>query len=227
MKPWPGTFTTWRRPPGEPMRLILDHVSVAADADCTGQPGEVVLADKSRLLVATGDGLLSLDRVQPAGKRSMAIDEFLRGHSVPQRLPIPPIELVGIDGGVARMVRRQDAVATHLAEVLRARPEAGHVEPLDPFQLRPAGRHHRQQRLIVRIGRGGEDAGRLPGRVAAQAEAAAGLGQRRQQQERLLGPRQVEDDVPAEFQPRVVDARIARTTGRARRRAIAAARSSP
>jgi methionyl-tRNA formyltransferase len=64
------------------MRLILDHVSVAPDADYTGQPGEVLLAGKLRLLVATGDGLLSLDRVQPAGKRAMAIDEFLRGHPV-------------------------------------------------------------------------------------------------------------------------------------------------
>jgi methionyl-tRNA formyltransferase len=65
------------------MRLILDHASVAAEASETGQPGQVVLADKSRLLVATGDGLLSLDRVQPSGKRVMAIEEFLRGHPVP------------------------------------------------------------------------------------------------------------------------------------------------
>lgn len=82
LKPWPGTFSTWRRPQGEAMRLILDHVSVAADAAGAGPPGEVVLADKSKVLVATGDGLLSLDRVQPAGKRVMAIDEFLRGHRV-------------------------------------------------------------------------------------------------------------------------------------------------
>jgi len=82
LKPWPGTFSTWRRAQGEAMRLILDHASVAADTKRSGQPGDVVLSDKSRLLVATGDGLLSLDRVQPAGKRPMAIDEFLRGHAV-------------------------------------------------------------------------------------------------------------------------------------------------
>ena len=80
LKPWPGTFTSCHRPHGEAMRLILDHVSPAAEASLTGQPGEVVLADKSRLIVGTGDGLLSLDRVQPAGKRVMAIEEFLRGH---------------------------------------------------------------------------------------------------------------------------------------------------
>jgi methionyl-tRNA formyltransferase len=82
LKPWPGTFSTWRRPQGEAMRLILDRVSVATGAEHSGPPGEVVVAGKSRLLVATGDGLLSLDRVQPAGKRAMAIDEFLRGHAV-------------------------------------------------------------------------------------------------------------------------------------------------
>jgi methionyl-tRNA formyltransferase len=82
LKPWPGTFTTWQRPDGVAVRLILDRVSAAAEATCNAPPGEVVLADKSRLQVATAEGQLSLDRVQPAGKRSMAIDEFLRGHSV-------------------------------------------------------------------------------------------------------------------------------------------------
>lgn len=78
LKPWPSTFTTWRPTHGEARRLILDRVSVGEQAN--SPPGRVVLVDKSRLLVATGDGLLSLDRVQPAGKRSMDIGEFLRGH---------------------------------------------------------------------------------------------------------------------------------------------------
>jgi len=80
LKPWPGTFTTWRRAGGEVMRLILDRVSVAAGDEADAPPGQVVLVDKSRLLVATGEGLLSLDRIKPAGKRSMDIGEFLRGH---------------------------------------------------------------------------------------------------------------------------------------------------
>lgn len=73
--------------PGLARRLILDRVSVVAEAReravdgaLDGAPGQIVLVDKSRLLVATGHGLVSLDRVQPAGKRSMAIGEFLRGH---------------------------------------------------------------------------------------------------------------------------------------------------
>jgi methionyl-tRNA formyltransferase len=45
-------------------------------------PGTVVAADKKKLLVATGEGVLSLSRVVPPGKRDMAVDEFLRGHKI-------------------------------------------------------------------------------------------------------------------------------------------------
>lgn len=83
LKPWPGTFTTWRRSPGHEMRLILDQVSVVEESVIPREaapPGTVVRAEKRLLHITTGGGLLSLDRVQPAGKRVMPIDEFLRGH---------------------------------------------------------------------------------------------------------------------------------------------------
>ena len=84
LKPWPGTYTQWLRPEGEPLRLILDRASVAenieAHALAESEPGQIVLADGRQLLLATGDGVLSLDAVQPAGKRVMAVDEFLRGY---------------------------------------------------------------------------------------------------------------------------------------------------
>jgi methionyl-tRNA formyltransferase len=84
LKPWPGTFTTWRRSPSQEMRLILEQVSVVEESAIAGAapPGTVVRAEKRLLHIATGAGLLSLDRVQPAGKRVMPIDEFLRGHSL-------------------------------------------------------------------------------------------------------------------------------------------------
>jgi methionyl-tRNA formyltransferase len=82
LKPWPGTFTTWPRPDGRPVRLILDQVSVVETEPPAGLPGHVVTSGKRELVVATGDGLLSIDRLQPAGKRSMDIEEFLRGHTI-------------------------------------------------------------------------------------------------------------------------------------------------
>jgi len=83
LKPWPGTFTDWLRCEGAPVRIILDHVCVVDDpATSDAAPGEIVLVQKDRVLVATGGGLLSIERIQPAGKRVMEIAEFLRGHNV-------------------------------------------------------------------------------------------------------------------------------------------------
>ncbi len=81
-KPWPGTFSYWHRESGEPMRLIFDQVSVSDLNDEQANPGQVVQCDGKRLIVAASQSTLSIDKVQPAGKRAMAIDEFLRGHKV-------------------------------------------------------------------------------------------------------------------------------------------------
>ena len=84
-QPWPGTYSNFVREGQEPVRLIFDHVSVADDENAynkDSQPGHVALVEKDRLLVATGEGLLSLDRVQPAGKKAMDVGDWLRGHEV-------------------------------------------------------------------------------------------------------------------------------------------------
>ena len=71
------------RPGGPPIRLILDKVSLTpALMGIPAKPGEVVILGRAQLVVHTGEGLLSLDRVQPAGKKVMEIAEFLRGHKV-------------------------------------------------------------------------------------------------------------------------------------------------
>jgi methionyl-tRNA formyltransferase len=80
-QPWPATFTFWHRPDGPPLRLILDRVSVASSAE-HGPPGTVLEAGGDQLLVATGDGALLLERLQPAGKRILPTAEFLRGYPV-------------------------------------------------------------------------------------------------------------------------------------------------
>lgn len=83
LQPWPGVFTHYLKPGGQPLRLILDKVSLASgDSSAIAQPGEAVLVESDRLLIQTGTGLLSLDRVQPAGKKIMQIGEFLRGHKL-------------------------------------------------------------------------------------------------------------------------------------------------
>lgn len=104
LQPWPGTFTFWRRTGQEPLRIVIDRVSIlglgiraaarvasleAEDLSAPAaessrgagyRPGEVVVSDGKQLIVATGEGGLSISAVAPAGKRHMTIEEFLRGY---------------------------------------------------------------------------------------------------------------------------------------------------
>ncbi len=79
--PWPASYTFWHHSGGPPLRLILGPMTVL---DCsTGvPPGTVVAADGQRLVIACGRGAVAPRNVQPAGKRAMAVDEFLRGHAL-------------------------------------------------------------------------------------------------------------------------------------------------
>ncbi len=86
MQPWPGTYTFWQRPDGEPLRLILARAQVV-DAEGEGPESEgippgTVLEAGERLVVATGCGALELTDLQPAGKRALGAAEFLRGYRV-------------------------------------------------------------------------------------------------------------------------------------------------
>lgn len=81
MNPWPRAFTHWQRAAGEPLRLIVDRAAIVESEAGSHTPGSVVAADQ-QLVVATGDGLLSLEKIQPSGKRAMSASEFLRGYQI-------------------------------------------------------------------------------------------------------------------------------------------------
>ena len=80
LKPWPGTFT-YLRPANKELRVILERVSVVTEPT-QAPPGSVIASD-GRLHVATGNGVLAIEVIQPAGKRPMPVAEFLRGHEIP------------------------------------------------------------------------------------------------------------------------------------------------
>ncbi len=104
LEPWPKTYTYWHRAGGPPMRLILGHVQVVTTVRFDVPSGTVVVAQsggiipvrpdleveipirltrsEGELVIATGDRGLSILSLQPAGKRLMLVDEFLRGHGV-------------------------------------------------------------------------------------------------------------------------------------------------
>ena len=69
--PWPGAFM---KIDGQNLKIFS-----ASIVDLNGQPGEVLRSDRD-LIVATGNGALSLAEVQLEGKRRMSAAEFLRGH---------------------------------------------------------------------------------------------------------------------------------------------------
>ncbi len=77
--PWPGTFTLL---PGaeKPVPLKVHRARVIPEAEACPVPGTVVGSDpKTGLIIACGQGLLSLEEVQAEGGKRMAAGDFLRG----------------------------------------------------------------------------------------------------------------------------------------------------
>ncbi|AUW97043.1 methionyl-tRNA formyltransferase [Streptococcus pluranimalium] len=71
LNPWPIAHTLWN---GKRFKIYeVERV------DGQGQPGYIIEKTKKTLVVATGNGALSLKRVQPFGKPQMAISDFLNG----------------------------------------------------------------------------------------------------------------------------------------------------
>lgn len=82
-KPWPTSYTYLHQTDGgQPKRLILQRVSAVSQSTSGTAPGTIVQADAGQICVATGENILSIDQIQPSGKRAMRVDEFLRGHRV-------------------------------------------------------------------------------------------------------------------------------------------------
>ncbi len=68
--PWPSAYTTWRGQPLKIWQASVDHGS--------SQPGMVVETELGPA-VGTGEGLLLLEEIQPAGKKRMDARSFLNG----------------------------------------------------------------------------------------------------------------------------------------------------
>jgi methionyl-tRNA formyltransferase len=63
------------------VRLNIDRVQLATSGEVAAATG-IVEDSSNRLLVSTGDSVLEILEVQPAGKRAMSAAEFLRGNRV-------------------------------------------------------------------------------------------------------------------------------------------------
>jgi methionyl-tRNA formyltransferase len=77
MNPWPGAFTSARG------RTVKVHATRIVQLEHPQTPaGRVLVADKSRVLVATGTGAIELVTVQPEGRRAMTATDWAIGRGV-------------------------------------------------------------------------------------------------------------------------------------------------
>ena len=74
--PWPGAFMTISTNGTRNLKIFS-----ATIIDFEGKPGEI-LKRQNELIVAAGEGALSLREVQLEGRRRMSGSEFLRGHAI-------------------------------------------------------------------------------------------------------------------------------------------------
>ena len=86
---WPGAFTSWSSNfsllgsgdtlKGELQPQIL-KIWRADIADKSGAPGEILLADKTGIVVGCGDGALRILELQREGGKRLTAEQFLAGH---------------------------------------------------------------------------------------------------------------------------------------------------
>jgi len=83
MQPWPTAYTFLHRSNKPAMRMIVNRTSVAdmSPVNLGDEPGRLA-GEGDRLFVRCGMGSLVIHEVQPAGKKRMAVGEFLRGYTV-------------------------------------------------------------------------------------------------------------------------------------------------
>jgi len=79
MQPWPNPFTFLHRPDGSSERMLILQITSDHSLEAKGKPGEILSGQGSRMLVNTGNGVVEVDRLQPAGKKAMATADYLRG----------------------------------------------------------------------------------------------------------------------------------------------------
>ena len=78
--PWPGAYTNW----GNKLLKIISAHTIQSDTGSEARAGTVSLRKENglqTLAVATGNGLLIIEKLQLEGKKVMNADEFLRGYS--------------------------------------------------------------------------------------------------------------------------------------------------
>jgi methionyl-tRNA formyltransferase len=81
LSPYPAAFTVFISPSGE--HVTVKIYKAVKSADSSHHPPALIVTDgKTGLSVTTADGILHIREIQQAGKKSMNIQEFLRGFHI-------------------------------------------------------------------------------------------------------------------------------------------------
>ncbi len=82
MQPWPTAYTFLHSAGKPPVRVIVNRAKTSGESAIEDRPAGSLVGKDNRLCVVTGQGLLEVMELQPAGKKRMSAAEFLRGHPV-------------------------------------------------------------------------------------------------------------------------------------------------
>lgn len=82
LNPWPSAYTSWK----DRTLKLWKAQALPADSEevrivTAAEPGQVVMSDR-QLIIAAGEGFLSVKELQPEGKKRMDVESFLRGYPV-------------------------------------------------------------------------------------------------------------------------------------------------
>lgn len=92
MQPWPGAFTFLHADANKPPLRVAIRSARPVDVPPSDRsaPGERL--GQAGLVIATGDGAVEVETLQPSGRRAMSGEEFVRGHAradLPLRFGLP------------------------------------------------------------------------------------------------------------------------------------------
>jgi methionyl-tRNA formyltransferase len=77
LSPYPGAWTTLA---GKTYKIFA--ASVVDKNNGSPAPGEFTSDNKNYLYIKTTDGWISIDELQPEGKKRMSIQDFFRGNKL-------------------------------------------------------------------------------------------------------------------------------------------------
>ena len=97
MQPWPTAYTYLHRAGKSPLRVIVNRVhengTITIHHDLV--MGEALATEKTLSVMTWFDGLVAIVELQPAGKKRMSAEEFLRGHPLKEGDRLGPETLPG------------------------------------------------------------------------------------------------------------------------------------